>query len=194
MGYLALGERIRRIRESQKLSLEDVAKRTGIAEARLRAIESDEEQPIIAHLIQLSKVFGVNVAEMFRDRPTRVSYEIVRKSEREKRKPLRKIPDEDSARIFDYSYEVLSLPSDDKHLEAFLIEVPPHQSKRPSDDVTHAGEEFMYVLAGVIHGEIDGKAVALSEGDAIYFRSTTRHVFFNPSDQISRALVVIYPF
>ncbi len=191
MKFLGLGERIRRLREQKGMAPADLARLSGLDEKRLLAIESNQNQPLIADLIQLSKVLGVNVADIFRERPPSKNFEILRRGERPQVKPLL---EPRKTKIFDYQYEFLSEPAEDKHMEAYLIEVPPHQSKPPRHDVTHAGEEFIYVLEGVLEGEVAGESFRLSAGDSMYLRSTLPHVFFNPFEQTARALTVIYPF
>lgn len=191
MDYLALGKRIKDLREKKGLSLEDVSEKSGIPVAKLKKIEADKEQPLIGTLISLSKALNVNVADIFRDRPLHRKFEIIRKSDREKVKPL---VTPSKAKIFDYQYELLTNPSDEKHLDAYLIELPPHQSKPPRDDATHDGEEFIYLLEGVLEGEISGESFRMEPGDSLYLRSTLPHVFFNPGKITARALTVIYPF
>lgn len=191
MDYLALGKRISAIRKRKGLSLEDVSRMTEISVPHLKKIEADEDSPLIAHLIRLSKALDVNVAEIFRDRPLQSNFEIIRREDRQKVKPL---VTPAKTKIFDYRYELLTIPSDEKHLDAYLIEVPPHQSKPPRHDVTHAGEEFIYLLEGVLEGEISDVSFRLNPGDSLYLRSTQPHIFFNPGTVIARALTVIYPF
>lgn len=191
MDYLALGKRIREIRERKGKSLTEVAEKSGLSAEKLKRIEADKEQPLIGNLISLSKALNVNVAEIFRDRPLKGKFEITRKEDRERVRPL---ISPGKAKIFDYQYELLTQPSEEKHLDAYLIELPPHQSKPPRQDVTHDGEEFVYLLEGVMEGEIAGEPFRLLPGDSLYLRSTLPHIFFNPGKTVARALTVIYPF
>lgn len=191
MKYLALGKRLKKFRELKGLSPEALAEQAGISASELENYEQDQEIPKIATLIKLSRCLDVNVAEIFRDRPDGGPYEIVRKMDRQRVSPLF---EPNKSKIKDYAYELLTLPGDSKHLDAYLIEVPPNQGKKPYDDLTHPGEEFFFVLEGKVCGEFDGEKVELDEGDSIYFRSQVPHCLYNPFDQLARALVVIYPF
>ncbi len=191
MKYLALGSRIQKIREKKKVSLEALSQKTQIEIERLKRIEAEKEQPLIGTLISIAKALEVNVADIFRDRISEKAFEIVRKAEREKVRPLMKPA---KTHLFDYAYDLLIPPGSDKHLSAYLIDLPPHQSRRPTDDITHSGEEFMFMIEGSLEGEIGGKKISLSEGDSLYFRSTEPHVFYNPSNKHARAIAVIYPF
>ena len=191
MKYLALGDRIRKFRERKGLSLEELSEKTKIPQSQIERIEANEEQPLIAHLILLSKALDVNVADIFRDRPLTKSFEIQRKKDRKRVQPL---VQPSKTRIFDYIYEPLTSLGEDKHLDAYLIELPPHQTKRPTNDVTHEGEEFIYILEGELAGEIAGEKFHLEEGDSLFLHSTSPHVFYNPGSKPTKALTVIYPF
>lgn len=191
MDYLSLGSRIRKLREKKGLDLKSFAKQIEMSEEAVESIEQNRSQPLIGELIRMAKALGVNVADILRDRPLKQSFEVIRRSDRKKVKPLL---GPSQGKIFDYQYELLTNPSADKHLDAYLIELPPHQSKPPRLDMTHEGEEFIYLLEGELEGEISGKKFKLSPGDSLYLRSTEPHVFFNPGATVSRALTVIYPF
>jgi len=191
MKFLGLGHRIQKLREQRGLSLQTLSQASGVSVERLQAIESNQLQPLIADLIRFSKALGVNVADIFRERPLSRNFEILRKGDRPLVKPLL---EPRKTKVFDYQYEFLTEHGADKHMEAYLIEVPPYQSKPPRSDVTHAGEEFIYVLEGSLEGEVAGENFRLLSGDSMYLRSTLPHVLFNPFEQTARALTVIYPF
>ncbi|WP_457601194.1 helix-turn-helix domain-containing protein [Hydrogenivirga sp.] len=55
-----VGERIRELRESKGLSVEEFAKRVGIPTVRLEEIESGRLQPCDATLVYISKLFDVS--------------------------------------------------------------------------------------------------------------------------------------
>lgn len=191
MKYLALGERLKALRAQKALSPAQLAEVSGLPESEIVSYEEGEETPKIAQLITLSRALDVNVAEIFRDRPQTSPFEILRKEQRERVSPWLKAS---TAKIKDYAYELLTYPGENKHLDAYMIEVPPRQGRKPYDDLTHAGEEFFYVLEGRLLGEFAGEKVEINTGDSIYFRSQTPHCIYNPYEAQARALVVIYPF
>lgn len=192
MKYLALGDRLRGFREKKSLSLKQLSEQVGISENELERIEKNETAPKIAQLIRFAKELDINVADIFRDRPQEQSYELLRKSERQRFSPL--LEPNKNSKIYDYSYEMLTTPGDRKHLDAYLIEIPSLQEKKPYENLTHPGEEFVYVLEGKIEGEINGEPISLSGGDSLFFRSNTPHSFYNPYPEMARAITVIYPF
>src|SRR5690606_15897797 len=136
MKYLALGDRIQKFRERQGISREELASTAGIPLEKLVQIEADEDQPIIAQLIALAKALKINVADIFRERPVEKSFETVPRDDRSRVHRHQK-----AQKPFDYSYELLIPPSDDKHINAYLIELPPFQKQSPTGDLRHPGEE-----------------------------------------------------
>lgn len=191
MKHLGLGNRLKKFRESRDLSLDELASRAGLDEKALKAYELNQDYPEIAVLIKLAKALEINVADIFRERPSNKDYELLRKSERKRVSPLLQ-PSE--AKLRDYVYEPLTLGNNDKHLDAYLIELAPRQGKRPHKDLTHPGEEFIYVLSGKFMGEIAGDQFELQEGDSLYFRSNISHKFYNPFDDRALAVAVVYPY
>lgn len=192
MKYLALGQRLKHFREKAGLSLGELATKTNIEISELQQIESDLVTPKIAQLIRFAKALQINVADIFRERPSTKKFEILKKEDRQRFSPL--LDPNSKSRIHDYSYEMLTLPGESKHLDAYLIEIPPHQGKKPHENLTHPGEEFVYLLSGKIKGEISGEEIELCEGDSMFFQSSTPHSFYNPYDVKAIALSVVYPF
>lgn len=191
MKYLALGKRLKNIREARGISLSELSQRIGLPEEELKEYESDRKIPRIGILIKISKVLSINVADIFRDRPKEKAYELLKKQDREQIHPLLEARE---SRVRDYLYEPLSLPSHDKHLDAYLIEVPPHQAKPPQGILSHPGEEFVYLLEGKLKAEIQGEEVLLEAGDSLFLHSEYPHIFYNPFEETARALTVIYPY
>jgi quercetin dioxygenase-like cupin family protein len=55
----------------------------------------------------------------------------------------------------------------------------------------HAGEELVYLLAGTIVVELQGRAgVELEAGDAVWYRATVPHRWRRTGDADARILVV----
>jgi len=173
------------------MSRDDLAARLGLDVENLEAYEKNHDVPKIATLIRIAKTFQINVADIFRDRPAASEFEIVRQSENQKVNPLF---EPSATKVKDYAYLPLTLGGDDKHMDAYLIEIPAHQGKKPHENLTHPGEEFVYMLEGKIAGDIGNEKFELGTGDSLYLRSHIPHYFYNPYDQAAKALTVIYPY
>jgi len=201
MKFLALGKRLRSFREKKTLSVKALSSKTGVSPDQLEEFEKDLQVPRIADLIKIAKALEINVADIFRERhffkadgkktASQKTYEIIRSSEQLRVSPLTE-PTKSSVK--DYLYTPLTMPSDDKHLDAYLLDIPPHQVKRKESDLTHPGEEFLYVIEGKIKMMVDGDEFDMETGDSIFIRSQYPHALWNPFDTMARALSVVYPF
>ena len=73
-----------------------------------------------------------------------------------------------------YRYQSLSHGLTEKLMQPFIVEVPPGQDSALNRS-QHEGEEFLFVLAGVLEVEIAGERHRLEPGDAIYYDSRQPH-------------------
>jgi len=191
MKFLALGKRLRSFREKKGSSTKVLSTKTGISSEQLEDFEKDSQVPRIADLIKIAKALEINVADIFRERHSPKSYELIRTSEQLRVSPLTELT---TAPVKDYLYTPLTLPSDDKHMDAYLLEFPGHQVKRRDSDLTHPGEEFLYVIEGKIKMLVDGDEFEMLVGDSIFIRSQNPHAIWNPYPATAKAITVIYPF
>lgn len=191
MKFLALGKRLKGFREKKRLSISNLSEKTKITEGLLENYEKDLETPRIAELIKIAKALEINVADFFRERLHQKSYELLRKEDQVRVSPL---TEPSKTPVRDYLYSPLTLPSGDKHLEAYLLDFPPAQSAKKIPDLTHPGEEFLYLLEGRLKMMVEGEEFEVSAGDSVFIRSTYPHALWNPFDQGARALHVTYPF
>ena len=88
------------------------------------------------------------------------------------------------------NYFSLSSLRSKKLLEPFLVKYPVI-NKTPTKLYEHPGEEFIFVLKGIIDFIYGKKKIRLEEGDAIHFDPATPHRIRNATDQPSECLVII---
>ena len=64
----------------------------------------------------------------------------------------------------------------------------------PADEFrSHPGEEFAYVLGGILRLWIGDAMHDLTPGDSVHFESTVKHRLENPGDKPTEALWVLTP-
>ena len=178
----SVGERIKKIRETEGISLEDLSSRTGFPVELLSQIENRTVSPQIGTIIKLAKslktVFGTLTAEEG-EKP----YSIVRQSER-------KVVSRPAAQK-GHHYTYMSLASDVKgrHMESFIVKLEP---ETPDQELSiHEGEEFIYVLEGIVSLKIGADAFELEPGDSVYYLSTTPHLIAAKSGEAT-IIAVLY--
>jgi len=164
-----LSRELVRLREHSGWERADVAAACGVPEHRLEAYEEGLALPAVGELMNLARVFDVNLNHFFLSGPPVGRVEVVRASERWKVEPPT-----DTGVALNYSYEALSYRLTDKVMSPFHIEIPPSE-RREVEPLSHEGEEFHFILEGSVETTVGPDTYQLSAGDAIYFDSRLRH-------------------
>ena len=184
-----IGEKIKGLRESKRLSIDEIAERTGLDSTQITRIESNEELPSLSPLIKIARALGVRLGT-FLDDQQELGPVVCRKQERTDDKG---ISFSNNARTIhkNMSYYALSQDKSGRHMEPFLIDVMPAQG---ADFVfsTHEGEEFIYVIEGVIEINYGQDIYLLEEGDSIYYDSIVSHHVHAGNEYPAKILGIIY--
>lgn len=77
-------------------------------------------------------------------------------------------------------------------MEPFLIEIAPSEEGEDFILSTHEGEEFIYVLNGVVEINYGKNTYILEEGDSIYYDSIVAAHVHAAADNKARILGVVY--
>jgi transcriptional regulator with XRE-family HTH domain len=166
---LDVGGKLRRLREDHGLSLADLSRRSTLAEAALRDYEDGRAVPAVGDLLKIANVLGVSIGHFFQTRIPDKRVEVVRAADRWTVKAR-----SEAGGALNYRYQSLSHGLTEKLMQPFLVEVPPGQDSALNRS-QHEGEEFLFVLAGVLEVEIGGERHRLEPGDAIYYDSRQPH-------------------
>jgi len=161
------GQRIRKIREEKGLSLVDISNLTGFDIDLLSDIETNKVQPQLGTVIKLSKALDSAFGRLVSGVGDKL-YSVVRKDER--RNVSRSTSKKGKRHI--YSYKSLASDVKGRHMEALIVQLEEDPAKEIS---VHGGEEFVFVLDGVVVLEIGEDRYELEPGDSAYYLSTTAH-------------------
>lgn len=160
LDQVALGERLRAEREQRRLTLDQVAALSGLSKPFLSRLESGERQPSVAALLELSRALGVRVGALL--------------GEEADREPLRIYAAEESRReVGGLAIATCSGYANSRALEALRVTV--HPDRPASTPARHRGEEWLYVLAGVLHLEYAGELHEIPAGSAVHFAADRPH-------------------
>jgi transcriptional regulator with XRE-family HTH domain len=91
----------------------------------------------------------------------------------------------------DRYYRLLSSHADGIVLEPMLVRI--HPGGDWQSPVTHAGEEFAYVLEGELVVTVGRARHHLGVGDSIHLRSAQPHHIHNPGDRVVTVVSVVTP-
>jgi len=184
-----IGDKIKRLRESKNLSVDEVVERTGLDIVQITRIESNEELPSLAPLIKIARVLGVRLGT-FLDDQQELGPVVCRKEDRTDDKGI-SFSNNARTEHKNMSYFALSQDKSGRHMEPFLIDVMPAKGEN-FDFSSHEGEEFIFVLEGVIEINYGQDTYLLEEGDSIYYDSIVAHHVHAGEDSPAKILGVIY--
>jgi transcriptional regulator with XRE-family HTH domain len=182
-----VGKRIKSLRESQSIGLEEMAERTGLDAAQITRIESGKELPSLAPLVKIARALGVRLGTFLDDRDA-LGPVISRKNNR--KEGFSFSTDQTISRTH-MDYYSLSADKSGRHMEPFFIRVAP----REKDDFqlsSHEGEEFIFCLDGAIEITYGENSHILEEGDSIYYDSIVAHHVHAADSGGAKILAVVY--
>lgn len=151
-----IAPRVRRIRQKKNLTLDDLAKATGISKSTLSRLESGQRKPSLELLLPIVAALAVPLDEI-----------VTSPRIEDPRVPLK--PTRTDGRIL--------TPLSQHHGEpqAYKITIP--ASEREVDLRTHTGYEWIYVLSGRLRLVLGEHDIVLGAGEAAEFDTRNPHWF-----------------
>lgn len=174
---LSIGSRLRGLRKERELSQRGLAELAGLSPNAISLIERDEISPSVATLQRLATALGVKMSYFF-EADTRARVLHVAAGARP------------AVRGAGLTIEGLGARLDGQQIEPFYVTLA-SRADMGAGQVVHAGHEFVCVLAGQVHYEIDGKAYLLSAGDFLLFEADLPHRWSNPGDEPAMLVLVL---
>ncbi|MBA3011177.1 MAG: XRE family transcriptional regulator [Proteobacteria bacterium] len=178
-----VGTRIRLLRQERGISLEDLSSLTGFDISDLEDIENGKQKPQLGMVMKLSKALDAAVGRLVSGLGTKL-YSITRKNDR--KQVARSASKTNKKNV--YSYMSLAPEVQGRHMEALIVQLEKIEEKEIS---VHNGEEFVFVLEGVVNLTIANETYDLEPGDSAYYLSTTSHYITAKTDKAT-ILAVLY--
>ena len=178
----AIGQRIRAIRQEKRLTLDELATRTGFAKSYLSQIETLKREPPISTLTKIAYVLGVDIFFLISGEIRKSDEQFITIVKESERKVISK-PSGSPA----YMYEPINDKKIDRLMDGYIVTVGPEFPKEP---LVHEGQEITYVLEGRHEFVYDGKTYLLEEGDCYCFESMKPHYSRSLGDGPTKLLVV----
>ncbi len=185
-----VGAKLTAVRESRKLTLEQLAERASLDVAIARQIESGDLVPSLGPLIRIARALGVRIGT-FLDDQENVGPVLVRAGEPHK---VMYVSDKQHPVHSDLDFFSLAANKAGRHMEPFLIDIQPSSAQEVHLSA-HEGEEFIYVLGGKVEITYGAENHRLTAGDSIYYDSIVPHSVHCTGNQPAKILAVVYaPF
>lgn len=177
-----LAERLSVFRKLNGLSLEQVATRAGITKSYLSKLERGLSSPTIATLLKLAQALGRNTEQLIGETEDNDDIVLVKAQDR--------VPFTRSKEREGYIYEAIAASRTKKAMAPFIM-TPPTLVNEKTDLASHAGEEFIFLVSGVMEVIFEGRVIRLETGDSLYFNAAIPHRSRSLGQQPAQALVVV---
>lgn len=177
-----LGERVRELRKARGWTLEKAAVQAGLARSTLSKIENGQMSPTYDALRKLAVGLAISVPQLF----TPAS-----KARVTGRRAVTKAGEGQRHATATYEHELLATALSRKQMLPYRTRIRARQIEEFDGWVRHDGEEFLYVLTGVVRLFSEFyEPVDLRRGDSAYYDATMGHNVVSLSDEDATILWV----
>ena len=178
---VAVGPRVKALREAEGLSLRDLAERSGVSAPMLSQVERGETSPTLQVAARIASGLQLRLSQLLRlDEQDSVT--IVHPGERR------------AGGTDGHRYEVLTPPLPGQRAEVSRHTLAPGAATGgPGDPPMHepGARETAVVEAGELRLVIDGAAHALAAGDCVTFDADLPHHFENQGKEEAVLLAIV---
>lgn len=167
------------LRERARLTLTVLAERAGMTKSTLSKIETGQISSPISTLTRIARALNLPLAEFFVNPSPELPYVFTPKGEGE-------VISRGGTK-FGYVYEGLALPKTGKLAEPVLLTINPGD---PLVEFCHEGQEFIYMLSGVVDFSVGDEVFRMTAGDSLYYDSNLKHATQIIGEEPARFLCV----
>ena len=169
---LNIGDRIRMLRISQNRTMQEIAESSDLSKSMISKIENNRAVPSVAALVKIAKALGTTISSLL-EQDSWVNAIVTTRQKATA-----------NVTATDKGYSIYPYASEyhEKKMQPFLFvakkdEVIPHE-------VSHEGEEFIYVIKGQMKMQVGDVFHILNSGDSLYFNCALKHGMMPLSDEV----------
>lgn len=179
---LNLGARVRELRKARGWTLEQAAQQAGLARSTLSKIENEQMSPTYDALKKLAVGLEISVPQLFTP-PSR--------DQISGRMSTTRVGEGTHHATATYEHELLGESLSKKTMMPYRARIRARDVTEFNGWVRHDGEEFLYVLTGVIKLYTEFyEPIEMRRGDSAYYDATMGHNVVSVSDEDATILWV----
>ncbi|WP_072897839.1 cupin domain-containing protein [Clostridium fallax] len=179
---IIIGKKIKKLRTNKNITLKELSEKTELSIGFLSQLERGLTTVAIDSLGKIGKELGVDLSYFFKA-PQKRKEIVLRSYEKE-------VFQVENNRFIKYN---LSNDLEDKAFLPQLFEILPSDVNENLLCYEHKGEEFVYVLEGVLTLIIDDEKKALYPGDSAHYDSGIKHNWANYTSKPVKLLTIHTP-
>lgn len=176
-----ISSRVKELRELSDISLKEMAERLQVTEEYLTAFEEGNGDISASKLYEISQILGVDLSLLLTGESPKMRVFTVTRAGKGASVDRRR----------QYKYQALAQNFVDKKAEPFLVEIPSKGEDAEVSLNSHPGQEWDYVLDGMLKIVIHNNTVILNPGDSIFYDSNNPHGMAAIGDKPAKILAVI---
>lgn len=179
---MEIGIKIKNLRNEKDMTLKELSEKSQLSIGFLSQLERGRTTIAVDALERMAEIFEVPLTYFF-ELPNRRTNKILRSYEME---------------VFNveeggYIHYLLSSDLEDKSFVPRYVEILPQKKDEEIVPYKHEGEEFAYILEGVLTAYIDGEQFELYPGDSLHINSNVDHNWANYTSKKVKLLSVNAP-
>ena len=179
---LDLGQRVRELRKARDWTLEQAAGKAGLARSTLSKIENGQMSPTFDALKKLAVGLGISVPQLFTPPQS---------GQVNGRLSITRMGEGAAHATTTYEHELLADTLKKKQMLPYRARVRARDMDEFEGWVRHDGEEFMYVLTGVVKLYTEFyEPIEMRRGDSAYYDAAMGHNVVSVSDEDATILWV----
>jgi transcriptional regulator with XRE-family HTH domain len=183
-----LGQSLKDLRKQRGMTLTDASEKTGLPVSTLSKIENNKMSLSYDKLLRMCNALEVDISELFSGGSGEWKPPMPVPSGR---RSINRRGSGYAINTPSYSHHYLAADLLNKRAVPIIAEIHARSLAEFGELVRHPGEEFAYILEGVIDLYTDLYApVRLEAGDSIYFDSGMGHAYVAVSDGVCKVLSV----
>ena len=173
-----IARRIRRWRDEAGLTLQELARRSGVATSTIQKVETFQMVPTVAVLLKIARGLGRSASDFVSEGPT--AHEVVHLT------PAQRHPIGSRRRML---VERLSGDLVDAEVELWRIQLQPGKGSGPGE-LSYPGEGLVLCEEGELRFRIGADEYTLQPGDTLHFKTRSPHSWRNDADAPTRFLML----
>lgn len=179
-----LGSKVKALRKEKKITLKEFSKETGLSIGFLSQFERGLTTVALDSLMKVSNFLDVDISYFIPQKEINPS-SVIRSYER-------KLLQVEDNRFIHYSMEN---GNKENELLPRIIEILPKLNLEDEEIEVyqHEGEEFVYVMEGILSLKLGGQIMTLSPGDSAHYKSNIPHNWENKTNRNVKILTVHTP-
>ncbi len=177
---VSVGSRLRTIRKEKKMTIKELAKRSGLSVNTISLVENEKSSPSVSTLEQIAQVLEIPLSYIFE--PIEAYTRVIHTRAGERR----------SIDLAGISVEDCGHTIRDQPIQPFIVTLPAgHGSGKKN--ITHTGHEFVICLSGELNYYVRDTNYQLKASDSLFFEADLPHRWENTQENPAKYLVIIAP-